>query len=327
MQAVLRFQPIERKGLKSVGMHNSRGYTDDNRPGHIDVSRSSLNRVLVGPEIKKISGAMAAAIEKIPMARKSSDAGKDIVMCEAILSASPEFFQLTGATEKWSRQSVEWLKKEFGEKLLSAVLHLDEQTPHIHAVIRVDEEKSRIHPVTKERMPAKRVLCYSDHFVDRKEVLTRARIDGRSHLDTKLGRFQTRYAEAVSSLGLERGRESARTKDKNLVHTKTQLEAEIQSLKIKKDEEIQNLSKVKVKVEETIKKMELEAIENGKSLYRREVEKVKRKIEDLFLCKNNAKQFFFSLRENQRKENIHRNTFLNKVNCYNNINVVEMKNG
>ena len=53
MQAVLRFQPIERKGLKSVGMHNSRGYTDDNRPGHIDVSRSSLNRVLVGPEIKK----------------------------------------------------------------------------------------------------------------------------------------------------------------------------------------------------------------------------------------------------------------------------------
>ena len=82
-----------------------------------------------------------------------------------------------------------------------------------------------------------------------------------------------------------------------------------------------------MKVEETIKKMELEAIENGKSLYRREVEKVKRKIEDLFLSKNNAKQFFFSLRENQRKENIHRNTFLNKVDCYNNINVVEMKNG
>ena len=180
------------------------------------MNRSSLNRVLVGPTVKKISGAMVEAIVGIPMARKSSDVGKDIVMCEAILSASSEFFQLKGATEKWSRQSVEWLKKEFGEKLLSAVLHLDEQTPHIHAVIRVDEEKSRIHPVTKERMPSKRVLCYSDRFVDRKEVLTRARIDGRSHLDTKLGRFQTRYAEAVSSLGLERGRESARTKDKRL---------------------------------------------------------------------------------------------------------------
>ena len=36
---------------------------------------------------------------------------------------------------------------------------------------------------------------------------------------------------------------------------------------------------------------------------------------------------FFSLRENQRQENIHKNTFLNKVNFYNNISVVEMKNG
>ena len=327
MQAVLRFQPIERRGLIAIGVHNSRGYTGENRPDHIDVSRSVFNRILIGPVLEKIPTAMHEAIAGIPMARKSSDTGKDIVMCECLLSASPEFFQANGNIEKWSHQSVCWLKAEFGEKILSAVLHLDEQTPHIHAIIRVDEEKSRVHPVTKERMPAKRVLCYSDRFVDRKEVLIRARNEGKSHTDTKLGRFQTRYAEAVRSLGLERGRESARTKDKNLVHTKTQLEAEIQRLKIKKDEEIQNLSEVKVKVEETIRKMESEAIENGKSLYRREIEKVKQKIENLFICKNNAKQFFFSLKENQRKENIHRNTFLNKVNCYNNINVVEMKNG
>ena len=246
MQTVLRFQPIERRGIAAIGIHNGRGYTEENRPDHIDVSRSDQNKILVGPSIEKIPAAMKEAIAGIPVARKMKDPGKDLVMAECLLSASPEFFQTKGATEKWTKQSAAWLKKEFGEKLLSAVLHMDEQTPHIHAVIRVDEEKQRVHPVTKELMPAKKVLCYSDRFMDRKEVLVQARIEGRSHLDTKLGRFQTRYAESVSSLGLSRGRESARTQEKDLKHTSTQEWRDMQQLRkqvkqLKKEEsQLQN---------------------------------------------------------------------------------------
>ena len=291
MQAVLRFQPIERRGLIAIGVHNSRGYTEENRPDHIDVSRSGFNKILIGPVLEKIPTAMHEAIAGIPMARKSSDTGKDIVMCECLLSASPDFFQTEGNVEKWSHRSVGWLKAEFGEKILSAVLHLDEQTPHIHAVIRVDEEKSRVHPVTKEQMPSKRVLCYSDKFVDRKEVLTRARIEGRSHLDTKLGRFQTRYADAVKDLGLERGRESARTKDKGLVHTKTKLEGEIQVLLAAKESEFKKLEEVKVEVEQIIKKIEEDAVKKGKALYRSEIEAVQKRINEIFLCKRNSNFF------------------------------------
>lgn len=246
MQTVLRFQPIERRGVAAIGIHNGRGYTEENRPDHIDVSRSDQNKILVGPSIEKIPAAMKEAIAGIPVARKMADPSKDLVMAECLLSASPEFFQQKGATEKWTKQSAAWLKKEFGEKLLSAVLHMDEQTPHIHAVIRVDEEKQRVHPVTKELMPAKKVLCYSDRFMDRKEVLVQARIEGRSHLDTKLGRFQTRYAESVSSLGLSRGRESARTQEKDLKHTSTQEWRDMQQLRkqvkqLKKEEsQLQN---------------------------------------------------------------------------------------
>ena len=246
MQTVLRFQPIERRGIGAIGIHNSRGYTQENLPEHIDLNRSHLNKILVGPSIEKIPATMKEAIKDIPVARKMADPGKDLVMAECLLSASSEFFQTKGATEKWTKQSVAWLKKEFGEKLLSAVLHMDEQTPHIHAVIRVDEEKRRVHPVTKELMPAKRVLCYSEKFMDRKEVLTKARVEGRSHLDTKLGRFQTRYAESVSSLGLSRGRESARTQEKDLKHTTTQewrdmqqLRKEVKQLK-KEEKQLQN---------------------------------------------------------------------------------------
>jgi predicted nucleic acid-binding Zn-ribbon protein len=250
MQTVLRFQPIERRGIGAIGIHNSRGYTQENLPEHIDLSRSHLNKILVGPAVAEIPAAMKEAIAGIPVARKMADPSKDLVMAECLLSASPEFFQQKGATEKWTRQSVKWLKSEFGDKLLSAVLHMDEQTPHIHAVIRVDEEKQRVHPVTKELMPAKRVLCYSEKFMDRKEVLTKARVEGRSHLDTKLGRFQTRYAESVSSLGLSRGRESARTQEKDLKHTSTQEWRDMQQLRkqvkqLKKEEtQLQNRAAV-----------------------------------------------------------------------------------
>jgi predicted nucleic acid-binding Zn-ribbon protein len=246
MQTVLRFQPIERRGIAAIGIHNSRGYTQENLPGHIDLSRSHLNKILIGPAVAEIPAAMKEAIAGVPVARKMKDPSHDLVMAECLLSASPEFFQAKGATEKWTKQSVKWLKSEFGDKLLSAVLHMDEQTPHIHAVIRVDEEKQRVHPVTKELMPAKKVLCYSDRFMDRKEVLTKARVEGRSHLDTKMGRFQTRYAESVSSLGLSRGRESARTQEKDLKHTTTQewrdmqqLRKEVKQLK-KEEKQLQN---------------------------------------------------------------------------------------
>ena len=121
MQTVLRFQPIERRGVAAIGIHNGRGYTEENRPDHIDVSRSDQNKILVGPSIEKIPAAMKEAIAGIPVARKMADPSKDLVMAECLLSASPEFFQQKGATEKWTKQSAAWLKKEFGEKLLSAV--------------------------------------------------------------------------------------------------------------------------------------------------------------------------------------------------------------
>ena len=130
MQTVLRFQPVERRGITAIGIHNGRGYTKENLPEHIDLSKSHLNKVLVGPETTKIPSSMHWAISGIPVSRKMSDPGKDLVMAECLLSASPEFFQQKGATEAWTKQSVAWLKKEFGDKLLSAVLHMDEQTPH-----------------------------------------------------------------------------------------------------------------------------------------------------------------------------------------------------
>lgn len=294
MKAVLRFKPVERQGLRAIGVHNGRFYTKETLPAHIDVDRIKFDKVLVGPKSNKIADAMADAVKDIQMARKSNNSGKDFVMCECVLSASPEFFVNSKITEQWTQQSVAWLEKEFGEKLLSAVLHLDEQTPHIHALITVDTLKSRINPVTKKKMEAKHVLCYSDMFVDRKEVLAKARKNGTSHVDTKLGRFQTRYAEAVSNLGLERGVESARTKDRGLVHTKTKLESEVANLK----KQLQELN-------DEVKKQ-------GQELYDKEMATVRQRINDMFLRKKNPNFFLHVMKKVHNDENMKKITFLNQ---------------
>nr|WP_018572199.1 plasmid recombination protein [Prevotella micans] len=56
-----------------------------------------------------------------------------------MLSASPEAMeriQHEGRLDDWCEQSVKWMQDTFGiENLVSAVLHIDEQTTHIHATV------------------------------------------------------------------------------------------------------------------------------------------------------------------------------------------------
>ncbi len=212
MKTVFRVQPVERGGVRGIANHNSRAISDAE---HIDHERSHLNFYLRGDE--KIEAAIRDCIANVPMARGCKDKSKENVAAEFVMSASPEFFERGGDVQAWAKKSLEWIDKQFPGRCISCVLHLDEETPHLHAILRVDVEKARVHPTTKELMQAKRVLSYSDFFVDRKEVLTKARLLGRSHLDTKLGRLQTSYAEAVASFGLERGECSARSK-RNVQH-------------------------------------------------------------------------------------------------------------
>ena len=67
---------------------------------------------------------------------------RDTVLCrEIVLSASPSYFRpgresMGGVFEPdrvkvWATASLAWAKRQWPEQLASAVLHLDEMTPHI----------------------------------------------------------------------------------------------------------------------------------------------------------------------------------------------------
>ena len=54
-----------------------------------------------------------------------------------------------GQLDAWCKDSCGWLQKTFGkENVVSAVLHLDEKTPHIHAtvvpIVRGERRKAKL---------------------------------------------------------------------------------------------------------------------------------------------------------------------------------------
>lgn len=105
-----------------------------------------------------------------------------------------------GRLKAWCADNLEWLRKTFGaENVVSAVLHMDEATPHIHAAVvpivigerRKTREKKTDEPNKRKyrtKSTARPRLCADD-------VMSRI----------KLKEYQDTYAAAMAKYGLQRG--------------------------------------------------------------------------------------------------------------------------
>jgi hypothetical protein len=179
MFAVLRFSKFKSfSHISQASSHNDRSRETPNA----DPARGYLNQVLVGSgdAVSDVRQALAAVgIQKL---RKNG-----VLAVEAVLSASPSFFnEQPERLAFWVDRSVAWLRKEHGENLVSAWLHLDEQTPHIHAVV-VPIDRSERKKGSRARLNAARWFS------------------GRE----KLSEAQSSYAHAVADFGIERGKSKA----------------------------------------------------------------------------------------------------------------------
>jgi hypothetical protein len=120
---------------------------------------------------------------------------------QIMLSGTPEDMQriqLKGKLDEWCRDNVEWLQETFGkDNVVSAVLHMDEKTPHIHATV-VPIVQGERHKAKQEENKGKQKyrkkpkdtvrLCADD-------VMTRDNLE----------RFQDTYSEKMQKYGLQRG--------------------------------------------------------------------------------------------------------------------------
>ena len=132
-----------------------------------------------------------------------------------------------GRLMEWCRESIKWAQKEHGkENIVSAVLHMDEETPHLHvSLVPVVSGESKKQRTTKKRaakdkekaekngeeVPKKKRRYKKKATV---ETLRLCADDVMTQWDLK--RRHTEYAIAMAPFGLERGEEGSPAKHKDL---------------------------------------------------------------------------------------------------------------
>ena len=129
--AILRFQKRKAGGVAACERHNERKKEAYKSNPDIDMERSKNNYHLIAPPkytYKKEINRMVA--EAGCRTRKDS-----VMMVETLITASPEFMnQLPPEEQKaYFQTALDFISERVGKQnILSAVVHMDERTPHMH---------------------------------------------------------------------------------------------------------------------------------------------------------------------------------------------------
>ena len=128
--AILRFAKYKGPEIGHIEAHNERTKEKYASNPDVDTSRSHLNFHLVQPERKYRAEAERQIAQAKCRTRKDS-----VRMVEALVTASPEFFKGKKAAEirAFFEEAVHFIEKhQSKDTIISAVVHMDEKTPHMH---------------------------------------------------------------------------------------------------------------------------------------------------------------------------------------------------
>lgn len=215
---------------------------------NVDPTRTHLNRELAQlPEgVTERDEAIAHRIKSAGIKRKITP--DQVRAIRVMLSGTHEAMmkiQQDGRIDEWCDDSMQWLHKTFGkENTVSAVLHMDETTPHIHATI--------MPIVTGERRKAKQKKQTEGKRTYRKKNDT-ARLCADDVLNRdRLVAYHDDYAKVMERYGLQRGVRGSGARHtitaqyyRDLKRQTGELETDVQQLQIEKQEAEKQLKQVK----------------------------------------------------------------------------------
>ena len=217
-------------------------------PKNADRTRTHLNRELVQfPEgVRNRTQAIAHRIETAGIRRKVS--ANQVKAIRILLTGSNKDMkqmEAEGRIEDWCKDSLKWIRETYGEQnLVSAVLHMDEKTPHIHATVipivtgerrKAGQEEQNGKKKYRKKNPQDVRLCADD-------VMARHR----------LKHYQDTYAQAMNKYGLQRGVDGSLAKHistmqyyKQLVEQQSRLQENIENLLGLEEDAMKKLKQVK----------------------------------------------------------------------------------
>ena len=220
------------------------------KPKNADESRTHLNRELIKfPDgVENRTQAIQHRLDTAGLTRKIGN--NQVRAIRVLLTGTHEDMERItneGRLDGWCSDNLKYLADTFGrENIVSAVLHMDEQTPHIHATLVpiVKGERKRKKKEQVKRRYRKKPTDAARLCAD--EIMTRA----------KLKSYQDTYAQTMSIYGLQRGIDgsearhiSTRQYYRDLMQQTEQLQTDIEQLQDRKKTVQEELRRAKKEVQ------------------------------------------------------------------------------
>ncbi len=197
--AIMRFAKYKGPEISGIEAHNERTKEKYASNPDIDPSRTHLNYHLITPTAKYRVSAERQIAESGCKTRTDS-----VRLVEVLITGSPEFFK--GKTPKQTRRYFEealpFLKQyQRDETFVSAVVHMDEKTPHMHVTFVPLTQDNRL--CAKEIIGNKKKLtawqdAYWQHMVASFPELERgesASLTGRDHIPPRVFKEMSRLTK------------------------------------------------------------------------------------------------------------------------------------
>lgn len=246
-------------GYISIQINKAKGSADTGASDHIerktipknaDPTRTHLNRELVEfPDgVSDRTEAISHRIRTAGIKRKITP--DQVRAIRIVLSGTHEDMmkiQDEGRLDEWCDDNLQWLHYTFGkENTVSAVLHMDEHTPHIHATV--------VPIVTGERRKAKKKQTEGKRSYRKKANTVRLCADDVLTRE-KLVTYHDSYARVMEKYGLQRGVRGSEARHtttaqyyRDLKRQTGELEANVQQLQTEQQQAEQQLDKVRQEV-------------------------------------------------------------------------------
>ena len=196
--AILRFAKYKGPEISNIESHNERTKENYASNPDIDKSRSHLNFHLITPQRKYRAEAEKQIVEAGCRVRSDS-----VRVVEALVTASPEHSEI----KAYFQEALVFIKQNQNpETILSAVVHMDEKTPHMHLSFVPLTEDGRLS--AKEIVGNKKKLTwwqdrFWEHMVRKYPDLERgesASETGRDHIPPRVFKEMTRLTKQKAKL-------------------------------------------------------------------------------------------------------------------------------
>ena len=202
--AILRFAKYKGPEISNIEAHNERTKDEYASNPDIDKRRSYLNFHLLEPERKYRAGAERQI--KDAACRTRSDS---VRLVEVLATAMPDFFKGKKKAEikAYFQEALDFIREYQEPKtIISAVVHMDEKTPHMHLSFVPLTEDGRL--CAKEIVGNKKKLTqwqdrFWEHMVKKYPDLERgesASETGRDHIPPRVFKEMTRLTKQKAKL-------------------------------------------------------------------------------------------------------------------------------